>query len=564
MSRRASARRMRETAAAPSGTVPASGLARPAREWLPAARRAMATTGFWLAGLPVTAAVLYFSFPPFSSGLLILVALVPTFIAIETSRTARQAFRRTWIASIVGNCALCPWVAHCLHEFAGVPWTLGYPLVVAFSLFEQFSWPVMAALRHFVHRRIGRRPLLFSPLAIFVLDATFPKLFPSTVGVALYRVPWLAQAADFTGLWLLTALVVATNEVIAWWCVGEMPRRELLRHAIAAAVFFLSVAGYGAIRSAQVAAVKLAPSRKLRVAMVQPNVNSMMKVRAEVDKTGARAIVLEQMLRLTLKAIERRPELIFWPETSFPTFYHSDSLNEDKLMTRALDEFLSLTRTPLLFGAKDGIRGRQYNSLFLATPETSGIARQTYHKTLLLFLGERMPLVERFPKLEQWFLAHNSSFYRAGEGPAVMTVAGARLGPMICLEGLYSRFVRAIAREKVDVLVNATNDSWYGPGNEPELHLWLTAMRSIETRLPLVRATNTGITAVVDIDGTLRARSGRDREEVLVEDVPIYEGVTSPYVFWGDLWIGIAAVWVAWPLARWAARRRGLTSASAR
>jgi apolipoprotein N-acyltransferase len=507
----------------------------------------MARGKAWLVGVLCSTAVLYLSFPPRPFGFLIFFGLVPGFIAIEYSLTVKQAFARAWFGSILGNCVLCPWVAHCLHEFAGMPWVLAYPAVIAFSLFEQFSWPVMAGLRYFLHYRLGTRPILWAPAALMVLDASFPKLFPSTLGIAVYRIPWLAQAADFTGLWALSALIVATNEVIAMWWMKRWPRAEWRRHAFATAVFFVAVVGYGAWRNAKVMTWMQSPAGKLRVALVQPNINSAMKVRAEKNKTAARAVVLALMQRLTRQALAQNPDLIFWPETSFPTFYHSDASTEDREITDEMDAFLKDIRTPLLFGAKDGIAGHRYNSLFLVN---SGGDRQVYHKVILLLLGEYLPLVDLSPRLQQFFLDHNSSFFSAGTGLTILTVAGRRLGPMICLEGLYPGFVRKIANAPVDLLVNATNDSWYGPGDEPELHLALTAMRAIETRRPLVRATNTGISAVVDIDGSLRKRSPRDQEAVVIDDVPIYSSITSPYANWGNLWLIVAGIWVVLPFVR--------------
>src|SRR5208283_6159784 len=129
----------------------------------------------------------------------------------------------------------------------------------------------------------------------------------------------------------------------------------------------------------------------------------------------------------------------------------------------------------------------------------------------------------------------------------VVSHTRARLGVMICLEGLFARHVRELARQGAQILVNATNDSWFGHGMEQDLHLRLTAFRCIETRRPLVRVTNTGYSAVVDIDGSLSYQSGADVEAVRTIEVPIYPRLTSPFVAAGDALMAAAGWWALWP-----------------
>jgi len=234
----------------------------------------------------------------------------PALMAMELARTAKEAFRRTWFAVWVCNIALCPWVAYCLHEFAGVPYVLGYPLVGVFSLFEQFSWPVVAWLRwHLIHT-IKARPILWTPMAVMALDAIFPKLFPSTAGIAAYRIPWLIQAADFTGVWGLTALLVATNEAIAFFCIRDFPKAERRKQGIAVGVFLLLTLGYGAMRLKRIRSVMESPHGSLRIAMIQPNVNSLMKVKADSNKDLARSTILAQLLQMTKTAMTADPDFV--------------------------------------------------------------------------------------------------------------------------------------------------------------------------------------------------------------------------------------------------------------
>jgi len=115
---------------------------------------------------------------------------------------------------------------------------------------------------------------------------------------------------------------------------------------------------------------------------------------------------------------------------------------------------------------------------------------------------------------------------------------------MICYEDILPAFVRRFwnTAGPAQVLVNLTNDSWYGDSHEPIIHLALASFRAIETRRALVRATNTGISAVVDPAGRVIARTGQWRQEVLVAEVPVLDGGdTTVYMRLGD-WVG----WLAW------------------
>jgi apolipoprotein N-acyltransferase len=139
--------------------------------------------------------------------------------------------------------------------------------------------------------------------------------------------------------------------------------------------------------------------------------------------------------------------------------------------------------TPLLFGAYSWRGGEEFNSALLLRPPFELVS--VYRK------NRPLPLAER--KLG------------SGQGPVVMTVQGVKLSPQICYEGIFSEFTRQQMQLGADALVNLSNDAWFGRTTEPALHLRLTVFRAIELRRPIVRSTNSGISAVVDRTGRIRA-----------------------------------------------------------
>ncbi|MEW6055206.1 MAG: apolipoprotein N-acyltransferase [Bdellovibrionota bacterium] len=519
-----------------------------------------------LAGITFSALVTSFSFPPYQFGLLMLVGLVPLFVALESAQTLRQAAFRGWFYGFVSNVLVCNWLGSAIETFSSLPWLASQLGIVLVSILEQSSWAVFAAARFYVNKRLGMRPLFWSAAAIMALDSIWPKLFPNTMGNAFYNVSWLAQAADLTGVWGLTAVIVISNEALAlgwlWFAKGNrfgLKRIEILKHASVAVLVLVAVSSYGIYRKKQIQAVLLRkPDKSFPVAIVQPNINAVAQIRGQTNKELARSKVLTEMIRLTNAALVFNPKLVVWPETAYPDTFHGESLTESILVTQTLDRYLRENQVSLLFGARDQVGHRRFNAFILASPDRGGsqLIRQVYHKTHLLEFAEHVPFADSSPALAETARSLGASTFSYGEGPKNLSLDGIKLGVMICLEGLFPDFVRRTVAGGAEILFNATNDAWFGDTREPSLHLYLTAFRSIETRRPLVRATNTGYSTVIGIDGQLRMKSKLFTEDVIFDDVPLYSGIKSPFVFWGNTLLHLSALWMLWPWATTWLRRR--------
>lgn len=493
----------------------------------------------WALGLGVSVVLTFFSFPPFPLGIVMLVGLVPLFLACDAALTPRQVFWRAWLYVFVGNAAICAWVATAVSEFSKVPSWVSWPSVLFLSSFEQIAWPLFFLCRFYLRRRFGFSPVFWSPACLVALDALWPKIFPNTMGYVFYSVPWLAQAADLFGVSGLTALIVATNEYLArTLSKGFLSRQERFYDGIAVGAFSLLLGGYGVWRQYDIHRIE--PLRRFDVAIVQPNVNTFVKVKAAEDREGMRREVFLLHQKLSESALAAGPALVFWPETAFPAAYRWDS---EGGLARELDQWSEALGVALLVGAPFEIEDKRYNGILFF--EAGQKIPKAYAKRRLLELGETIPLAETFAFLQPLAKVLGTSRYRAGNEIIVFDWKEARLGPMVCLEGLYPGLVREIVKRGADVLVNATNDAWFGKAQEPYLHLELTAFRSIETRRPLIRATNTGISAVIGIDGTSRRRSELGDETVHLDSVPVYAPIGTPYLWWGNFWIWIAGGYAA-------------------
>ena len=194
---------------------------------------------------------------------------------------------------------------------------------------------------------------------------------------------------------------------------------------------------------------------------------------------------------------------------------------------------------------------KTYNSAMLIDGRGRVLGR--YDKNYLLVFGEYIPFGDKFPQFYEW-LPEASHFY-PGETVETFPFKGHSLGVLICYEDIIPRFTRRVAAKDPNVLVNVTNDAWFGYTPEPYLHLALATFRSIENRLWMVRSTNTGVSAFVDAAGRIVSETSLYHPEVLVADVPMLTTWT-PYRAFGDVFAGAILALFGWSMVRATLARR--------
>jgi apolipoprotein N-acyltransferase len=310
-------------------------------------------------------------------------------------------------------------------------------------------------------------------------------------------------------------------------------------------VIALAVALYGHVRTTAVAtAAVAAPS--LRVGVVQANLGLMEK---RLQGVLAHRRHLEQTRELLA---EGAVDLVVWPETAYvrglrrPLPISGQPIRED-------------VAVPILFGASSvwEENGRRVTANSALLIDADGTIREAYDKNLLIPLTEYVPLAAYLP-IGRWF-PHVEHFGASGDTPAL------RLGPWriatpICYEAIRADFVRRmVAASQPNLLVTLANDAWFGDSAEPWMHLALARLRAVEHRRYLVRATNSGISAIVDPAGRVLAQSGLLTRENLRGTVHLLDG-TTVYGQAGDWpgWVALALVGVTF--AGWPGRRPGTES----
>jgi apolipoprotein N-acyltransferase len=232
--------------------------------------------------------------------------------------------------------------------------------------------------------------------------------------------------------------------------------------------------------------------------VVQANIGNEEKVAAEHGQ--AQDAIVDRYHQLTREGLAERPDARFvvWPETAYP------ELIEDPLLltgySATLRQLVANFRAKLITGGYSRLEdeNKVTNSFFVLSEKGEWLV-PPYHKTLLLAFGEYLPGADLIPGLRA-MLPEVGNFGR-GPGPTVLDASEVKLGAQICYEGLFDWFSRRLANDGAQVIVNLTNDSWYGAWQQPYQHLYMTLARAVEVRRPLVRATNTGISGAILASG---------------------------------------------------------------
>jgi len=468
---------------------------------------------------------------------------------------------RTLAGALVAALALCAgfalavfaWFADALAAYTGAPRALALALLVLLAPLLQPQLVAFAATRFAARARGGApRAALAAACAWLAVEWVFPKLLGDTLGHGLHASAWLRQGADVAGTAGLTLALLLANEA------GLAALRRRARAALTFAAIAALLSGYGALRVRQLAAPPGEPPL-VRAALVQANVRDYAKLRDALGSFEAVRAILDTHFRLSAGALEReRVDLLVWPETIYPTTFGAPKSEAGAVADRAIAAFAHGAGVPLVFGAYDAEDGAEYNAAVFLAPDGEGRAGfTTYRKARLFPLTERVPawldgpaLREALPWLGGW---------RAGTGAEVVPVQLAdgrtlRVAPLICYDALDPEHAREAVRAGAELLLVLSNDSWFDADAGPNLHLVVSAFRSIETRRPQLRSTPSGISAAIDASGEITARAPVGAREALVASLPAGRGGSLALAL--GHWLGPAALVACLSLVAWPNERR--------
>jgi apolipoprotein N-acyltransferase len=294
-------------------------------------------------------------------------------------------------------------------------------------------------------------------------------------------------------------------------------------------IVILGIYCYGYIRASQIEELSQA-AEKMDIAVAQGNIDQSVKWNPDFQND-----TINVYKGLSLRMSSSAPRLTVWPETAVPFFFQdTNKMHSEILDVARMSEDWLLFGSPSYQKGCDGDAGcvSFLNSAFLLSPQGKILGR--YDKVHLVPYGEYVPLRKMFPFINKLVIGVGD--FRSGEGYNPLTMNDHKLGVLICYEGIFPEASRAYKKMGADLLVNITNDAWFGSTSAPYQHLSMTVFRAVENRLYIVRSANTGISAIIDPTGRIVAQTELFERTALRDAIKFINNKTF-YTVYGDVFV---------------------------
>jgi apolipoprotein N-acyltransferase len=515
----------------------------------------------WLLGI-VSAALLILPFAimgpvPFWRTFFAWLAFVPLFWALlapPNLNHPRALLRGTLAAYVMGVlwfAGNCYWIYQTMLYYGGLPPFISAGILIAYSLilglyFAAFGLLVTVTARVFRSPHYGLLAAPFFWVALEVLSARFTKVPWDSLGYAQIDNFLLTNLAPYTGVYGLSFVLLAGNALIAWGALASTLRRRSVILPVGLLLALL-------LQNGDHFAPPAAPVEDTAV-LLQQNLN----VNQDNSWPGPQYPEnLRDFVRLSGRTcgpyLAGMPELngypvtpdcpvtpvapgvILWPESPAPF------LDKDPRLLEALRGMATSMHTPLIVGTSSldphGPRFDMYNSALFVGAD--GIVAGRYDKIHLVPWGEYIPYKEFFAFAKN--LTQQAGDMTHGWRRIVFTSGGRTFGVFICYEEIFGDEIRLFAKAGAQVLVNISNDGWYGDTCAPWQTLSMSRMRAVENRRWLLRDTNTGLTTVIDPYGRLTASVQRHARTSLAARYGYRSDLTF-YTVHGDLFAYLCGI----------------------
>jgi len=426
----------------------------------------------------LSAILIILAFPNFNLSFLAFIGFIPLFFAIEDV-FPRKAFLIFYISGFVFYLGTIYWLYHVT--------AIGLVILCLYLAlyFGVFGWILAAA-----GSRI--RPYIFLiPFIWAIIEYIQAHLFTgfgwALLGYSQYKNIALIQIADFSGVFGVSYVIMMVN-----YAIYRALKKSFFEIVVAGMVLAV-VIGYGVTKENN-----NERRGEIKVSVIQGNIPQELKWDPD-----SRDMIMEKYSALTKMASLDNPDLIVWPETSFPGFFEIDKDLTDRVLNLAKE-----IKIPILLGVNNENDSLYFNSAVLVSRRGNPVAR--YDKIHLVPFGEYVPFSRRFPVLHKLVLGELGEFTPGNEFKIFKFVGDRHAYPLqtkfavlICFEDIFPELARQFVKDGAKFLLVLTNDAWYGKSGAAYQHAASSVFRAIENRVPVVRCANTGVSCFIDSRGRI-------------------------------------------------------------
>ncbi|MDQ3173892.1 MAG: apolipoprotein N-acyltransferase [Acidobacteriota bacterium] len=473
--------------------------------------------------------LLILSFPSSDYWPLAWLGLVPILVVIAIRPSPRRSFFLGWLTGAVFFYGSCYWLTYSMIHYGGIPRWAAYLLLAPVPIFVGLFPGVFALVLARAILAWGTRALFLAPLIWSALEwgrlALTGQLW-NAIGYSQAYQPTLIQPARWGGVYAVGFMVVFINAAVAFLVLKRNARSVLVTGLVFLSVALVMVASQRSPPDSN------AQSPEAVVVALQPNVPMDI-----VKSSEEMRVLIDRHMSMSEAALKQlpndgRPRLVIWPESPMNFTYGNDSQLRELLV-----RFATANQTAVLFNSQeaapnDGI----YNSALMVNQQGSLIAQ--YDKIRLMPFGEYVPLPRWMPGASM--VGTIVGDFTPGTKYKLMKVGDVRAGVFICIESAYPSIARSFTRDGSDVLINISNDGYLGPTAVMRQHLANVVFRAVENGRPILRVTNSGITAYITPGGQVKDATEGFQTALRVWRISRNENASTLYSRRGDLFVAFS------------------------
>jgi len=473
----------------------------------------------------LSGAAMVLIFPRAGMDYLAWVCLVPIIVSI-LCRTQHHVMMQGIVAGTIYHIGLVYWVVVSMNTYGGVPKPLAVVLLVVLSSFLSMFVALPLWCSMFTWKRLGIRCTLTLPICWVASEYVKSWIltgFPwELLGYSQFQNLRLIQIADITGIYGVSFVLLSVNCAIATIVHALIVRRRFTVLEPCCALVLIAVClFYGHTR---VQNFRDPPGPQFTTLLVQPNIPQDLKWDPEyLNET------MQRLFHLSTAQAPDKTDIIIWPESATPFFFQSDGGYKENIFRT-----LRHSGSWLLFGSPSytqlGNRSVFHNSAFLLRPDGSEAGK--YDKLHLVPWGEYVPLQSLFPFINR--LVTGIGDFSPGADMRLLPFRDTALATLICYEIIFPNLTRQFVRLGGNYIVNITNDAWFGRTCAPYQLLSMAVLRAVENKRFLMRAANTGISAVIAPTGEILAQTDLFTEAALPAKITVLNQLTV-YCRIGDM-----------------------------